>query len=92
MNPQLISWRQSLAVWVALMLLLVLSVALSQARPGGWSLFANIAIAALQVGLIGMFFMKLRRSGALILLTCAAALLFLAVMFSLTFNDLYSRV
>ncbi len=45
----------------------------------------------MKAALVGYFFMSLRRASALILLALAAGALFTTVMFTLTFNDLFTR-
>ncbi len=81
----------NLAVWAMLLVLLGVSLGLAYVPLGPFTLWANMAIAATQAGLIATVFMSLRRASALILLVALAGVLFALVEFSLTFNDLFNR-
>jgi cytochrome c oxidase subunit IV len=87
----LAAWWSNLVIWAALLLLLVLSLGLAYLPLGRWNTPIGLAIAALKAALVGYFFMTLRRAPALVLLAIAAGALFTAVMFVLTFNDLFTR-
>jgi len=85
------SLKTLLAVWIGLMLLLALSTASSYVSLGIGNTLVNLAIAAVKVGLILVFFMHLLRSDAAVRLAAAATLLFLFFMAFLTFGDLLTR-
>jgi cytochrome c oxidase subunit IV len=51
----------------------------------------NLAIAGIQVLIIAIVFMNLRTSTPLLRITAAAAIYWLVIMFTLTFNDYQSR-
>ena len=82
----------NVAVWVALLVLLFASLGLAYMPLGAWALPVGLAIGVVKAALVLYAFMTLRRAPALVLLVVAAALLFAAVLFALTFNDLFSRV
>ena len=84
--------RGDLLVWLALVALGAVSFAVAFQPLGSFTLVVNLALAATQVALLGLFFMQLRHARALIALTSIAAFLFVAVMFVLTLNDLFTRV
>ena len=79
------------AVWLALLLLLALTIGSAYIPLGAGNSVLNLAIAALKASLVLLFFMHLRRSSTLVRLTAASALLWLAFMFALTFADYLSR-
>jgi cytochrome c oxidase subunit 4 len=84
-------WRSCLWVWGALLLLVLLSLGLAHVPLGRFNLPAAFLIAATQALLIGVLFMELRIAKSLIRLAAAAAFVWIAVMFLLTFNDLITR-
>jgi cytochrome c oxidase subunit IV len=67
------------------------SLGLAYIRLGPFNLVVGLAIAAMQIGIIGLFFMKLRHARSLIALTASAAFIFVFVMCAFTFNDLFTR-
>jgi cytochrome c oxidase subunit IV len=84
--------RGDILIWAALVGLGALSFAAAFVHLGAFGLVINLLLAAAQITLLGLFFMELRRARALIVLTSVAAFLFVAVLFALTLNDLFSRV
>jgi cytochrome c oxidase subunit 4 len=94
-----------LAVFVALMLLLVATVVAAEIEIGVdkephpahavssfWNLIIAAAIASTKALLIIMFFMHVRYSTPLIWLVSGAGFLFLAIMFAFTFADYMTRL
>jgi cytochrome c oxidase subunit 4 len=53
---------------------------------------AALAIAVFKATLVVLFFMHVRYSGRLIWLVIVAALLWLAIMFAITFSDYWTRM
>jgi cytochrome c oxidase subunit IV len=96
MSPQtrriLAMWRGPLCVWAILVLLTVATFAAAYSSLGAVTKATiHFAVVAMQVVLIGVFFMSLRASRPLLRLAAAAGLYWLAIMFVLTFNDYASR-
>ena len=83
--------RRSLPVWLALVTLVVLTLALAYVPMGRFNTPVSIAIAALKALIIGLFFMNLRRPDPLLRLAGGASLLWIAFLFALTFADLLTR-
>lgn len=79
-------------IWLALIGLGAASLMLAYRNLGAFNLVVALAIAALQIALIGAFFMQLRSARALTLLTAGSAFVFVTAMFLLTLNDLFTRV
>jgi len=84
-------WRASLLVWGALMLLVLLTLSLAYMPLGRFNLAVGLLIAGVKAVLIGYVFMELRVAKSFIRLAAGAAFLFIAVMFALTFGDLFTR-
>jgi cytochrome c oxidase subunit IV len=84
-------WRRLVPVWVALMILLTLTLTLAYVPLHGWNGAVSLVIAATKAGLVGLFFMNLWRPNPLLRLAGSAALLWLVFMFALTFADLLTR-
>jgi cytochrome c oxidase subunit IV len=96
MNPatyrMLASWRGSILIWAALMLLVVATYAAAVSSiAAGWKTVIHFGVVAVQVVLIGVFFMNLRLARGLLWFAAVAGLYWLAIMFVLTFNDYESR-
>jgi cytochrome c oxidase subunit 4 len=79
------------AVWVALLMLLAATVASAYIPLGAFNTVLNMAIAAMKVALIAVFFMKLRSSKPLVRLVSVAGIFWLILMFSLTAGDYLMR-
>lgn len=83
--------RTFVSVWLGLLVLLALSTGSSYISLGMGNSLINLAIAAMKVALIAVFFMHLRHATVLIRLAAGAALLFLFFMAFLSFGDLLTR-
>jgi cytochrome c oxidase subunit 4 len=77
--------------FVALLVLLALTVVAAMRDLGFWHFPVAISIAVAKAALIAAFFMHVRHSAALIKLAVAAALLWLGILFSLSLADYVSR-
>ncbi len=78
-------------VYVALLLLLGLTVEAARYDLGQWNFAAGVLIAAAKACLIGLYFMHVRHSAALIKVLIAGGLLWLAILFSLSLSDYWTR-
>ena len=59
-------WLMPIAVWLALLILLGLSVGSAYVQLGAFNTPTNLAIAAVKVALVVVFFMQLDSSSALL--------------------------
>jgi cytochrome c oxidase subunit IV len=96
MSPQmrrvLSMWGWPTLLWAVLVSLVAATFAAAYSPLGAPIKAAiHLAVMAAQVTLIGVFFMNLRRSRALLWFAAAAGLYWLIIMFVLTFNDYVSR-
>ncbi len=84
-------YRMYVAIWVALLLLLGLTIAAAKVYLSSYSVLVNLFIASVKAILVLMFFMHLKYEGrflkSLVLLTLAA----LTVIIALTFSDVWYR-
>jgi cytochrome c oxidase subunit 4 len=79
-------------VWIILMLLVVATLAAADSSfDPTVKTVIHFAVVAIQVALIGTFFMDLRGARGLLWFAAVAGLYWLAIMFVLTFNDYQSR-
>jgi cytochrome c oxidase subunit IV len=81
-----------IAVFVALLLLLVATVVAAEWDVGRWNFVVAVAIASLKAALILLFFMHVRYSPPLIWLFVFSGFYWMAIMFALTLSDYITRV
>jgi cytochrome c oxidase subunit IV len=84
-------WQSPALVWLVLLMLFGASLASPYWPLGTGNLTVNLVIAALMIVLLVIFLMDLKGATALIRVVAAAGLLWLILMFALTFNDYLSR-
>jgi cytochrome c oxidase subunit IV len=84
-------WLRPVAVWVALVLLGLVSLDAAYLPLNAFNTPLNLAIAGVMVILLWLFLMDLIGSDALIRLIAVAGLVWLSFMFALTFSDYFSR-
>lgn len=80
-----------IVVWAALMILLAITVSSSMVPLGPANAILNFVIAAAKTVLVGLFFMHLRHSIALLRLIVAIGLFTLCILFVLSGADFVSR-
>jgi cytochrome c oxidase subunit 4 len=85
-------WRRNLLIWAALLVLLGLTFWLSYVPLGNFNVVAALGIAAAKASLVGLLFMNLSQSRALIRLAAAAGFFWLVIMFGLTLADFLTRL
>jgi cytochrome c oxidase subunit IV len=80
------------AVWLALLLLLAATIAVSRFRLlAQWSVLGSLTIASVKAGLVLAFFMHLKYEGIFLKSLLALALFALTVLIGLTFVDVWYR-
>ena len=85
-------WRRNGLIWVALMLLLLLTLALAYVPMGTMSPATGIGIAAIKAALVVLLFMELNDATPLIRLAALSGVVFLSAFFLLTLADVLSRL
>ena len=78
-------------VFVALLVLLIVTVAVSEVDLGAANFPVAASIASAKALLILLFFMHVRDSPPLIWLVAGAGFFWLAIMFGLTYSDYWYR-
>ena len=84
-------WRTPSLIWLALMLLLGLTVGSAYIPLGIGNGLINYGVAVAKAALVVIFFMHLDRSRALVCLAAMAGLFWLVFMFSLSLGDYLTR-
>jgi cytochrome c oxidase subunit 4 len=84
-------WALPLTLWVVLVLLLGLTTTLGYANLGNENVAANFGVAAIMVALLAIFLMRLRAAAGVIWLAALTGIMFLLMMFLLTFGDYFTR-
>ena len=91
MNPHVVPIRTYLSVFIALMVVLVVTVLASFLDLGPFSIVVALTIAVMKAVLIVVFFMHLRTSSQLTRIFAGAGVVWLIIMLGLTLNDYISR-
>ena len=84
-------WRRPIAVWVALVLLGLVSLISAYLPLNAFNMPLNLTIAGIMVILLWLFLMDLISSDVLVRLIAVAGVVWLSFMFALTFSDYFSR-
>jgi cytochrome c oxidase subunit 4 len=77
--------------FVALLLLLALTVEAARHDLGRWNFIVAVAIATVKALLIVLLFMHVRHSPPLTRIVVVAGIVWLAILFALTFADFSTR-
>lgn len=85
-------WFTNLLVWLALLVLLAVTLLAAHLNLGAFNVAAALGIAAVKSLVVAMLFMGLNRSEALVRLAAAAGFFWLVILFALTLSDFLTRV
>jgi cytochrome c oxidase subunit IV len=91
MTQHVMPVRTNIAVFVALLVLLVLTVGAAELPLGGWHVPVAMTIATIKAALIALFFMHVLYSHRLTMVISVASFLWLGIMVALTLNDYLTR-
>ena len=92
MSEHIVQPRVYLVIFLALMVGTTLTVmAAFYDFPGPLNAVVALTIAVVKATLVVLYFMHVRYSGRLIWLVIAAALVWMAIMFAITFSDYWTR-
>jgi cytochrome c oxidase subunit IV len=83
--------RLYIAIFAALMVLTLLTVAVTYVDLGPANLFVAMGIAVVKATLVVLYFMHVRWSDRLTAVTVMTSLVFLAVLFAFTWADYLTR-
>lgn len=90
-TEEIISRKTYLLVYLALLVLLGLTIGISFFDLGLWGIAIALLIAATKAVLIILYFMHVRASSPVIWLAAGAGFLWLGILLGLTFTDYLSR-
>ena len=92
MSEHIVQPRIYIAIFLSLMVGTALTVlAAFYDFPGPLNAVVALTIAVIKATLVVLYFMHVRYSGKLVWLVIVAALLWLAIMFAITFSDYWTR-
>jgi cytochrome c oxidase subunit 4 len=92
MSEHIVQPRIYIAIFLALMVGTALTVlAAFYDFPGPLNAVVALTIAVVKATLVILYFMHVRYSGRLVWLVIIAALLWLMIMFAITFSDYWTR-
>jgi len=92
MSEHIVQPRIYIAIFLALMVGTALTLlAAFYDFPGPLNAVVALTIAVVKATLVVLYFMHVRYSGRLIWLVIVAALLWLVIMFAITFSDYWTR-
>lgn len=91
MEHPIVSPRTYFIVYLALLVLLMLTVAAAYVHLNGWSVILALTIAIIKALLVILYFMHVRYSGRLTWLFAGAGFVWLGILLVLTISDYLSR-
>jgi cytochrome c oxidase subunit 4 len=92
MSEHIVQPRIYIAIFLALMVGTALTLlAAFYDFPGPLNAVVALTIAVIKATLVVLYFMHVRYSGRLVWLVIVAALLWLVIMFAITFSDYWTR-
>ena len=91
MSETIVPRKTYFAVWVALLLLLLVTVAVSYIHLGWLNPAAAVGIAVVKATIIILYFMHVRYSPRLVWVFVAAGFFWLCILFAITFSDYLTR-
>ena len=90
-NPSVRTLRLYLLVWVALMVLVALTVASSYVKLGPFNLAVSLAISAAKTALVMTLYMELRREHGTVVVFAITGFCWLGLMIAPTVADIATR-
>jgi len=87
----IVEYRTYAYVWVALLILLGLTIAVAEMEMSKYSVIANLLISSVKAILVLTFFMHLKYEGAFLRRLLITVLCVLTFVIMLTFSDVWYR-
>lgn len=84
-------WKGPAAAWLVLIVLFGVSLGSAYLPLGAANMAINLVLGAVMVTILAAYLMNLRHAEALLWLFAGAGLLWIVIMFTLTFSDYLSR-
>jgi cytochrome c oxidase subunit 4 len=91
MSSHVVSVRTNTAVFVALLALLLVTIAAAYLPLGRWHLGVALAVATAKAILIGLFFMHVLYRSRVTWIFAGASLVWLSILIAFTLGDYLSR-
>ncbi|MFZ2949933.1 MAG: cytochrome C oxidase subunit IV family protein [Desulfuromonadaceae bacterium] len=93
MNEQqhIVSYRELVGIWLALLALTALTVAITRVKLGGYKVLGALAIACVKSGMVIAVFMHMKYEERLLRWLLFLALVTLAIFIGFTFFDVLYR-
>jgi len=91
MNSPIVPKKIYVAIWAALLALLILTWGIAQINLGSFNAVAALTIAVTKMLLVILFFMHVRHNTPLTWLFVAAGFIWLLIMIDLTLSDYLTR-
>lgn len=92
MTHHIESVKMYAGIFVALLVLVAITVAVAEVDLGEWNIVAALAIAFIKTGLVAWFFMHVKHAKAMTKLFVFAGLFWLGIFFTLVFSDYATRL
>lgn len=90
-DTHIVSYRMYFYVWLALLVLLAVTVIVAKINITSYSVVLNLFIASLKAGLVLAFFMHLKDEGRFLISLFFLTAFALAAIIALTFSDVWYR-
>jgi cytochrome c oxidase subunit IV len=91
METHIVSYRTYIAVWIALLALLGITIAASKLYLSSYSVLINLLIASIKAFLVLIFFMHLKYEGRFLQGLVVITIAVLTSIIALTFSDVWFR-
>ena len=86
-----VPYRTFILIWVALLILTVVTIAVSRVHLGALNIWVALAIASVKSSLVIFIFMHLRQESKLFKIGILTLLVVVAIFIGLTFTDVLYR-
>ena len=88
----IVPYRTFVLVWLALLVLTVITVAVTRIEVGAWKIWTALGIATVKSALVVFFFMHMKYEPLYYRIYLYLTLLILAIFIGLTFSDVHYRI
>lgn len=86
-----VSYRTFILIYVALLVLTVVTVAVSRVHLGAWNIWVALAVASVKSSLVVFIFMHLKQESKLFKIGILTLIVIVAIFIGLTFTDVLYR-
>lgn len=86
-----VPYRTFILIYVALLVLTVVTVAVSRVNLGAWNIWVALAVASVKSSLVVFIFMHLKQESKLFKIGILTLIVIVAIFIGLTFTDVLYR-